>query len=214
MSKITLKKIITVLAMGLLFACGGNNYVPKPSGYNRIDLPEHEYVNLPDTFPYLFEYSKHAILLRDSSQYAERYWINIYYPQTDANIQITYKPIENKRERLEDFLGDAYKLTSKHQVKAFAIEERVVLTPRGHTAVLEELSGEVPTQLQFFITDSTKNFIRAALYFKTATKNDSLKPIIDFVKEDIEHMISTFDWHKISQDKYSNQLKALRQQTK
>lgn len=206
--------LVALFATLLLFGCGDNTFVPKPSGYNRIDLPAHEYVNLPDTFPYAFEYSKHAVLLRDSSKHAERYWINIYYPETDANVQITYKPIENKRERLEDFLGDAYKLTSKHQVKAFAIEEQVVLTPKGHTAVLEVLSGEVPTQLQFFITDSTTHFIRAALYFKTATKNDSLKPIIDFVKSDIKHMISTFDWHNVAQEKYSNQLKIMRQQTK
>lgn len=190
-------RIVGTATILILFACGNDHYVPKPLGYNRIDLPEHQYMNLADTFPYSFEYSKHAMILKDSSKLAERYWINLYYPQTDANVQITYKPIENKRKRLEDFLGDSYKLTSKHQIKAYAIEEQVVITPKGHTAVLEELSGEVPTQLQFFITDSTTHFVRAALYFKTATKNDSLKPIIDFVKEDIRHMIRTFDWRDV-----------------
>lgn len=188
-----------------LTGCGGN-YVPKPKGYNRIELPDPTYHSLPDTFPYTFRYSKYARLLDDTSRLAERYWIHIYYPEMDANIQLTYKPIENKKERLEDFLGDAYKLTAKHQIKAYSIEENVVKTQGGHTAVVQELSGEVPSQFQFFLTDSTQNFLRGALYFTTATKNDSLAPVIEYVKSDIMYMISTFNWRHLNQTNYRNQL--------
>src|SRR5690606_9413760 len=41
------------------------DYLPKPVGYNRLELPPHEYHSLPDTLPYTFEYSKHAKLLAD-----------------------------------------------------------------------------------------------------------------------------------------------------
>ena len=91
-------------------------------------------------------------------------------------------------------LDDSYKLTSKHQIKAYAIDESILRTSNGHTAVVAELSGEVPSQFQFFSTDSTQHFLRGALYFPTATKNDSLKPIIDFIKVDIIHMLNTLDW--------------------
>ena len=107
---------------------------------------------------------------------------------------------------MEDFLGDAYKLTAKHQIKAYSIEENVVKTQGGHTAVVQELSGEVPSQFQFFLTDSTQNFLRGALYFTTATKNDSLAPVIEYVKSDIMHMISTFNWRHLNQTNYRNQL--------
>jgi hypothetical protein len=48
--------------------------------------------------------------------------------------------------------------------------------------------------MQFTITDSTKNFLRGALYFNTKVQNDSLRPAIEYMKKDILHLINTFDW--------------------
>ncbi len=95
---------------------------------------------------------------------------------------------------MEEYINDAYKLTSQHQVKAYAIEESILRTPRGYTASLTELSGEVPSQVQFMITDSSEHFLRGALYFNTASKNDSLKPVIDYIKTDIVHLLNTLQW--------------------
>jgi gliding motility-associated lipoprotein GldD len=153
---------IWLLGSLLLLACE-QTYTPKPKGYNRLDLPEHLYVSLPDSLPYTFEISTAAKLLRDSSYIAERYWIDLYYPQITANIQITYKNLRNDRQLMEELVNDSYRLTSKHQIKAYAIEETVVLTPSGKTAVIAELEGEVPSQFQFFVTDSTENFLRGPL---------------------------------------------------
>ncbi len=190
---------ILLLAIGIavtLVGCGGdsNSYVPKPRAFNRIDLPEHGYTALPDSFPYHFEYSSHARLLPDTSWIAEPYWLNVYYPALGANVQLTYKPLDGSEQKLKEHLRDAYKLTAKHQIKASAIEESVFKTPNGKTAVVEELSGEVPSQFQFFITDSTRHFLRGALYFRTATQNDSLQPVIEYVKKDIIHMLNTLEW--------------------
>ena len=170
------------------------DYVPKPKGYNRIVLPEHEYQQLPDSFPYQFQYSKHATIDLDSSWMQEPYWIDIVYPDFIAAIQITYKPIGNDQQKLAEYLQDSYRLTAKHQVKAYSIEESIVTTPQGHTAVVAELTGEVPTPFQFYSTDSTDHFIRGALYFTTASKNDSLAPVINYVKKDIIHMLNTLEW--------------------
>ena len=190
------KILLLITALSIAFSsCGGStDYVPKPRGYNRIDLPEARYVSLPDTFPYDFDYSSYARILPDTSWIAEPYWINIYYPKLDANVQLTYKPLDGSEKKLKEHLRDAYKLTSKHQIKASAIEESVLKTPSGKTAVVEELSGEVPSQFQFFITDSTSHFLRGALYFRTATQNDSLEPVIEYVKKDIIHMLNTLEW--------------------
>lgn len=184
---------ILLIGTVLLLACE-DTYTPKPKGYNRLDLPAHEYVSLPDSLPYTFEVSTAAKILRDSSYIAERYWIDLYYPQITANIQITYKDLRNDRQMMEELVNDSYRLTSKHQIKAYAIEETVVWTPSGKTAVIAELEGEVPSQFQFFITDSTENFLRGALYFRTSTKNDSLAPAIEYMKIDAMHMLNTLDW--------------------
>lgn len=192
-----MKNVLLAVGIPLLFAaCGGNqNYVPKPKAFNRISLPEHTYQALPDSLPYQFEYSEHAQLLPDTSWIAEPYWINLYYPELVANVQLTYKPIQGKEARLREYLTDSYKLTAKHQVKASGIQESVIRTPSGKTAVVQELSGEVPSQFQFFITDSTEHFLRGALYFRTATANDSLAPVIEYVKEDMVHMLNTLEWN-------------------
>jgi gliding motility-associated lipoprotein GldD len=170
--------------------------MPKPKGYNRIVLPEHEYSNLPDSLPYSFEYSKYARILRDSSWIAEPFWIDLYYPKFEASIQISYKPIKKDIELLKEYLATAYKLTSKHQIKAYAIDEAIMKTELGKTAVLAKLSGEVPSQYQFFTTDSIDHFLRGALYFNTATQNDSLAPVIEYVKDDIMRMLNTLEWRE------------------
>ena len=184
----------------LIYSCS-QVYSPKPKGYNRIDLPEHAYQSLPDSFPYGFEYSKYAEIEADQSAMAEPYWITLHYPQFMADIQLTYKPIKNQEALLKDYLNDAYKLTSSHQIKAYSIEESNVRTPSGKTATVAELSGEVPSQFQFHITDSTQHFLRGALYFRTATKNDSLAPVIEYMKMDIIHLLNTLTWNdKIKAD--------------
>lgn len=180
-----------------ILACE-SGFTPKPKGYNRLDLPDREYVNLPDSLPYGFKVSKAAKILRDSSYIAEPYWIDIYYPDITANIQITYKNLKEDKQLMEELVNDSYKLTSKHQIKAYSIEETVVRTPNGKTAVVAELEGEVPSQFQFFVTDSVNNFLRGALYFRTSTKNDSLAPAIEYMKIDAMHMINTLEWKDIN----------------
>jgi gliding motility-associated lipoprotein GldD len=185
---------LLLLVVVVLVSCT-RTYIPKPRGFNRIPLPEQTYALLPDSFPYQFQYSAHAVIKSDSSYISEPWWIHITYPDLGADVQITYKQLNQDRKKLEELLKDAYRLTSKHQIKAYSIEENIMQTPTGKTAVLAELEGEVPSQFQFFVTDSTDHFLRGALYFRTATKNDSLEPVIEYVKMDIVHMMNTFEWN-------------------
>lgn len=195
MSKIHLLKITTIfLFLASLSACYKTNYVPKPKGYNRIDLPEASYQSLGDSLPYSFEYSKYARILPDSSGIAEPYWIYIAYPQFRANVQLTYKSVKQDPKFFSEFVDDSHKLINKHMIKASGIEEVILQTPLGKTAAVYELEGEVPSQFQFYISDSSKHFVRGALYFRTATRNDSLAPVIEFIKEDVIHLLNTFTW--------------------
>jgi gliding motility-associated lipoprotein GldD len=179
----------------ILFASAcSKDYQPKPKGYNRLVLPATEYRLSPDSLPYQFEYSTSARLLRDSSWISERNWVEIYYPALKANVHITYKKLDNREQFLKELLNDAYNLTAKQQIKASAIDEVIVVTPSGKTAVIAEIAGEVPSQFQFTMTDSSKNFLRGALYFNTRVQNDSLAPAIDFMKKETLHFINTLQW--------------------
>lgn len=187
-----------LLGLALLTACGSDDqndsYVPKPKGYNRIVLPPHTYQKLAAGHPYVFEYSTSAIILPDTFPQAEKHWIFIYYPQFNANIQLTYKEVRNTPARLKDFIDDAYKLASKHQIRASALQEQTIKTNSGHTATLFRLEGDVPTPFQFYTTDTTTHYLRGAIYFPTATKNDSLAPVIDFMQKDALRLLNTLRW--------------------
>ncbi|NVO84878.1 gliding motility lipoprotein GldD [Hymenobacter terrestris] len=179
---------------GLLLVGGCTStpdFTPKPKGYNRIDLPAHSYQQLAPGRPYTFEYSRAAKILRDSSYLAQPHWINVYYPQLKANVQLTYADVRADRKAFNRLLEDARKLTGKHEIKASAIDERVLQMPGGLRATVFDLQGEVPSQFQFYTTDSTRHFLRGALYFRTATANDSLAPVIEYVKQDIVHLLNT-----------------------
>ncbi len=189
-----MRRSFILIVMTLLVAACETEYVPKPKGYNRFDLPAHEYMALPDTLPYHFEFSKHAKLLRDTSWISDKYWIEVYYPELKANIHLTYKVVHN-RDSLKEYFNDTYFLTAKHQIKSDAIDDIISKTPKGKTVIYTELSGEVPSQFQFVTTDSVQNFLRGALYFNTTVQNDSLRPAIEFVKVDIVHMMNTLKWN-------------------
>lgn len=205
-----MKKLFLITGVVLLISCS-KEYVPKPKGYNRIDLPQPSYQSLADTLPYSFQVSTLATVQPDTSwkfiqaiqkridpqkhMVQEKFWIDLVYTSFEANVQITYKPLFNNKVLMEEYINDAYKLTSQHQVKAYSIEESILRTPRGFTASLTELNGEVPSQVQFMITDSSEHFLRGALYFNTASKNDSLQPVIDYIKNDIVHLLNTLQWN-------------------
>jgi gliding motility-associated lipoprotein GldD len=169
-------------------------YIPKPKGFNRISLPRPQYNLLDKNYPYQFEYSKWAEVLPDTFATAQKYWLFIHYPAYKANIQLTYKPIHNNQKLLQAYINDAYKLTGKHQIRASSIQERVYSTENGLTATLFKIEGDVPSPYQFYTTDSSNHFMRGAIYFSTAVKNDSLAPVIDYMEKDMMQLLNTLKW--------------------
>ena len=93
--------------------------------------------------------------------------------------------------------SDAFKMTDWHNKKATYIQETPVLN-REHNVkgILFTVEGPVASQLQFFLTDTLEqqHFFRGALYFYTKANTDSLAPVYDFMRKDVERMIETFEW--------------------
>jgi gliding motility-associated lipoprotein GldD len=197
-----IKRLIFVTIVPLVIFSCQNNYVPKPHGYYRIDFPVKEYWLFDTTFPYTFEYPVYGKIVRDSSKMAEPYWINIVYHPFNAQLHISYKTINNN---LATYLNDSHTLVNKHIPKANAISQReYVDTVENVYGLVYEITGsDAASTYQFYVTDSTKNFVRGALYFDLVPNNDSLAPVIDFLRKDIEHMIMTFRWKKKYTDHHS-----------
>jgi gliding motility-associated lipoprotein GldD len=188
-----MRKLLFTLIFPIFLTGCENTFLPKPKGYNRIDLPEHIYQELNGDYAYTFDYSVHSKVEPDSFNLQEKNWINLNYTDFDAKVHLTYKNIDGKTD-FRSLSEDAFKLTAKHQIKAYGIEESILRTPNGYTGVVAELKGEVPTQFQFFVTDSTEHFLRGALYFQTAMKNDSLSPLIEYIKIDLANLMNSVEF--------------------
>lgn len=169
------------------------DYIPKPRGYFRIDFPEKAYTVFDSTYPYSFEYPVYARVVPDTRPTSEPYWMNIIFPAYQATIYISYKPVDGN---LSGFLEDSRTFVIKHIPKADAINDSLIYRPEdkvfGLVYYIEGAKAASPCQ--FFVTDSTSEFLRGALYFNVAPNNDSLAPVISFIKEDIRHMLKTFRW--------------------
>ena len=198
MKKISLSVIcfsITLLSFYTYFKTT-KIYLPKPFGYVHIDLPHHEYVDLPNNWPFSFQISKYAKI--EIPKDYEKDWLNIVYPNLDskfvATIQLTYKYVNGNKTLLRSLLNDSYKLGMKHNVKAYSIDQEIIKTSQNKKIALFTIRGEVPTTFQFYTMDCDDHFIRGALYFKTALANDYLEPIINYIKTDIIHLLSTLEY--------------------
>ncbi|HLO42958.1 MAG TPA: gliding motility lipoprotein GldD [Leadbetterella sp.] len=191
-----MKFFVGLILLSFCLACssGSTVYYPKPKGFERIELPEHEYQLLTGNFPYTFEYSKSAVIMPDRTKDAEPYWILVEYPSLGAKIQFTYKPINGDLSKLDKHVADAYKLASKHQVRATEQREQVIELKNGKKAVVIEIDGEVPSHFQFYATDTSKHFLRGAVYLNAATLNDSLMPIVDYLKADSRKILESLKW--------------------
>ncbi|RYG29568.1 MAG: hypothetical protein EOO01_38020, partial [Chitinophagaceae bacterium] len=98
------------------------------------------------------------------------------------------------KNQIDKLVDDAFKLTYKHSTKATAIRDSLMRTPNGISGVFFSVGGNAATAKQFFVTDSTKHFLRGALYFDATPNADSLSVVNDFLAVDMKHLINTLRW--------------------
>ncbi len=185
-----------ILLLAILFVECKNQSIPKPKAYYRITFPEHSYHVLDEDFPYSFEVPHYTEIIKDQAPNAEPYWINISYPKYNGKIHISYKSIQNN---LDEILEDSRKLAYKHSIKADAIGEKLFIDSEKKVyGILYDIKGDAASSLQFFLTDSVRNFLRGSLYFNSIPNKDSLAPVVSFVREDIIHIMESFEWKSVS----------------
>lgn len=184
---------------GLLFlalflsSCRGD-YSPKPRGYFKIDLPEKQYQTFSSECPYSFDYPVYASVLPDTKRDAMPCWLDVSYPQFNGRIHLSYQPVRSPQQ-FNQLIEDARTFAFKHTVKATAIDEGIISYPEKKVyGIYYSIDGNTASAVQFFLTDSTKNYIRGALYFNEQPRLDSIQPVLDFIKKDIDVMIKSFKW--------------------
>jgi len=186
------------LLVGALFASMGggcqSSYSPKPRGYHRIVFPEKSYVPFAGDCPYTFAIPRYATIEPDRTQDAQPCWLDIYFPEFNARIHLTYMTVQSQ-ENFNELVEDARTFAFNHTIKASAIDRQRIRRPDADVYGLKyEIRGNAASGLQFFLTDSSRHYLRGALYFNEKPRIDSIQPVLDFIKADIDTLIKSFRW--------------------
>ncbi|MFZ4263507.1 gliding motility lipoprotein GldD [Sphingobacterium sp. HJSM2_6] len=184
-----------ILLATSILSCANNDYSPKPNGYFRIPFPEKEYVQTTIGCPYEFSiptYAKVTDFVNADKE--EPCWKNIQFPQFNATLHISYFNFQNKIT-LEQLSEDARIFAFKHTSKATSIDQENIRIPNENKfGIAYQIGGNTASNYQFYLTDSTKHFIRGALYFNEKPNLDSIQPVLDFIKTDINQLIISLKW--------------------
>jgi gliding motility-associated lipoprotein GldD len=187
-------RFFLIIIIVSILSCGSNNeaQLPKPYGFMRLELPVKNYAVATTNCGYNFELPTYALLQNSAQANTHACWKNIEFNTFKATVHLSYFKLDNN---LAKYIDDARNLAYRHSVKAEYINETFYKNDANKTyAVVYDIGGNAASNCQFFITDSTYNFVRGALYFNVAPNSDSLKPVSEFIKTDIQHVIETFKW--------------------
>lgn len=180
-----MRKLLFLFLLTLI-SCG-DDPLPKPRAFLNLEYPTQSYEVLTLERPYAFDVSDQSILKDEPRQ-----WLKIQYPQLKASVDITYRKVDGN---LRELLIESEKLVFKHTVKAEQISSNDYTDDEKRVfATLHEITGNAASQIQFHITDSTKHFVKGALYFKTKPNYDSVLPAVAYIKKDILRLMETFKW--------------------
>ena len=186
------KLLIPAFILILLFSACKKSFTPKPVGYYRINLPEKTYDTLYGEYPFTCVIASCAYFEKAENSDSNQ-WYNIVYPQFNAKIHLTYYKIDTT---LSTYIESSRQFALQHIPKATAIKQRVI-TYRDHSVygTYYNIQGsETASPVQFYLTDSTNNFLRGALYFYNTPNNDSLQPVIEYIDNDIVKLMETLKW--------------------
>lgn len=194
MSRIQLPLIILLGIFLITNACKEKKEMqsPKPLAYERIDIPNYEYIS---------NESQHAIFNRSSLAEIELSsennpdWFNINYPTFDAKIYCTYIPITP--QKLNEITSESKRLAFSHVRKADNINESQYADSTNNVyGVIFIIDGDVASPCQFYLTNNNSHFFRGSLYYNTEVRSDSVIEITKTIEKDIREIISSFRWKK------------------
>ena len=189
-----MKRIIIPLFSLFLLGCG-DDPLPKPKGFLRLEYPNPSYKKVELPVPFSYDQNNQAKLVASIKQdnTGDSYGINIEYPELKGTIHLTYRKVNTTN--LDSLLRDAQNLTQKHTAKADEILQNLHEDPnRNVYGMFYEVGGNAASQSQFYATDSTKHFLSGSLYFYAKPNYDSIYPAAIYLKNDIRKIMESLEW--------------------
>ena len=112
----------------------------------------------------------------------------------NGTLYIFYYPLTAK-DTLAKFINFSNDKVDDHKLKATAINDQKILRSKDKVyGTFFELQGDVATNYQFYLTDSTNHFLRAELLLNSRPNYDSLKPHLDYIQVDLLKIANSLKW--------------------
>lgn len=167
--------------------------VPKPRGYFRIDLPNKEYRKIDKLpFPFTFDLPQYAHANLTRYYDGDSNFLDIDFEGFGSRIHMSYM---NADTNLPKLLNDSRTLVFKHVEKAQDISEELIYHDEQNVfGTFYGIDGNAASGSQFYLTDSSRHFLRGALYFNVRPNFDSIAPVQAFIKKDILRIIESLEW--------------------
>jgi len=182
-----MRLFVMLLGMGTLAVSCGEDTVPKPKAFMRLEYPMGKYIAYDSVCPFTFGYNSLA-KIKDKGDCN----LTMQYPNMKATVFLTYKPVNGD---LEALLHDAQTLTYKHVVKADDILEQPYINPEKKVyGMFYQVGGNAATNAQFYVTDSTRHFLIGSMYFYAKPNFDSILPAASYLKDDMRNIMETIKW--------------------
>lgn len=189
-----MKQLILSLAIiSVLYSCEEKSFIPKPPTYLRLELPEHSYKLFKDDCNYTFEVPEIYSVTTSPEENGTTCHKRIDLGPLNATAYIRYWNLED--EPLSFYVNGANDEVGRHKLKATNIEDSQIIRKDDRVfGTFFALEGDVATPFQFYLTDSTDNFIYCEVLFNSSPNFDSLKPSLDYLKVDLEKFTQTLKW--------------------
>jgi gliding motility-associated lipoprotein GldD len=187
-----MKRIAIPILSLFLLGCG-NDPLPKPKAYLRLEYPEATYKKATTPLPFTFDKNEISSTITEVKTLGNTKGIDVKYPALKATIHFTYKKVNNRN--LDSLLRDAQNLTQKHTMKADEISYKPYENTKNKVfGMLYEVGGDAASQSQFYITDSINHFLSGSLYFYAKPNYDSIYPASEYLKKDIKRIMESVRW--------------------
>tara|TARA_B100001248_G_C27378884_1_gene455853 strand:- start:813 stop:1391 length:579 start_codon:yes stop_codon:yes gene_type:complete len=187
-------KILFLFGLFLFhFSCDETNYLPREKGFLRLEFEKPTYQTFSSessslNFIYNDAYSSLEIVSGDK--------IVLRYKDIKIDIVLSDIELENLSS-FEESIRNFYMFLEPHRKKSNQISiKEFTSEDNKRFAKVFEMRGPIASPLQFYVTDSTNNFLFGSMNVTEKSDYDSIYPSIMYVKNDIFSIIESVNWEE------------------
>jgi gliding motility-associated lipoprotein GldD len=147
--------------------------------------------------PFTFDFPTYAQVNRNTTYFDEATphpcWFDLHLPDFNADLFLSYHPISSRKD-FDKLVGDSYKIANQINRRSDYMEESSIKNNRGVSGMKFLFEGAAASPIHFYLSDTTQHFVKGALYYNEKVRPDSLLPATEFIMEDIDGLLASFQW--------------------